>query len=63
MNKLVQLGYKSRKNKNEALELKCFSLWCIDNTLLQDESLKAEILWEIELSKFKKEDVKLGHSH
>lgn len=60
MENLVELGFQARSSfkktsviSMENLELEYFREWCIQNKLNIDNSLRAEILWEINLSKFK----------
>ena len=58
MDNLIESGFESRRNGNEDLELYFFNMWIKENSILLDDSFKAELLWEIELSK-----LKMKHSH
>ena len=60
MENLVELGFQARSSFKktgviimENLELEYFRKWCTQNKLNINNSLKAEILWEINLSKLK----------
>lgn len=53
MSNLVQSGYEARKSGNEVLELQFFDIWRKQMNLPNDNSLNAELLWEMQLSKLK----------
>lgn len=56
MNKLVELGFQARRNFQEDQEIKIFKEWCVKNHLKQDDTLRAEVLWEMNISKFKSKE-------
>lgn len=53
MDKLVELGFQARRGFQEGKEIEIFKEWCIRNHLKQDETLHAETLWEMNISRFK----------
>jgi hypothetical protein len=53
MSDLVELGFQARRNFREDLELQYFKEWCNENRIKIDNTLRAEILWETNLSKLK----------
>ena len=53
MDDFIELGFQARRSCQVELELNYFRKWCEKNNLVQDETLTAEILWEMNLSKLK----------
>lgn len=56
MDKLIELGFQARRKFQEDKEIETFKEWCVKNHLKPDNTLKAETLWEINVSKFKSRD-------
>ena len=52
MSKLVERGFEARKSGDEDLELHYFGIWR-EEMRIPSDSLKAELLWEMQLSKLK----------